>query len=173
MRGPSIACAPPTLYRYPGPCGLADWFAGELRSLAPGPVVWMSAATWCLDSLGAHWFGTLAILEPWRLDPVLVWPGIYAGDAAAPPGPVVWLPPSLLSAPDRWSRLARVTAAERPRVVDELCLYLEELDLMRRSGAPGPGVPWLAVPEEERRWRLAEAGVAPVWTAARRVKIPA
>ena len=100
-------------------------------------------------------------------------PGIYVGDAAAPPGPLVWLPPSLLEARDPWDRLERVAARERPRVIGELCLYLEELDAMRRSGAPGPGVPWLAVPEDERRRRLAEAGVAPVWTAARRVKIPA
>jgi hypothetical protein len=164
----------PTLFRYPGPCGLADWFAGSLRALAPGPLVWMSAATWCADAPGARFFGTLAVLQPLRLHPARVSRGIFAG-AGDPPGEVVWLPPSLLAARLPWDQLADgaqagallrgATARERPAVIDELCRYLEELDLMRRSGAPGPGVPWLQLCDDERRRRLAAAGVRPVWTA--------
>ena len=164
----------PTLFRYPGPCGLADWFAGDLRALAPGPLVWMSSATWCGDSLGARWFGTLAVLQPLRVHPVRVRAGIYVG--SGPPEELVWLPPSLLATRVPWDDLATVddalqhlgwvAARERPAVVDDLCRYLEELDDMRLSGAPGPGVPWLALSDEERRRRLAAAGVAPVWTEA-------
>lgn len=144
----------PALHRYVGPCGMADWFAGTLARLAPGPLLWMSAARWCADSLGARCFGTLVVHEPLRFHPVARGGGIYVGATRplAAGDRVTWLPPR--------------PGATRGAVIDALCRYLEELDAMRRSGAPGPGVPWLQVPVDERRRRLAAAGVAGVWTAS-------
>jgi hypothetical protein len=144
----------PALHRYVGPCGMADWFAGSLTRLAPGPLTWMSAARWCADSLGARHFGTLLVREPLRLHPVVRPGGIHVGATVTWPleagDALVWLPPR--------------AGATRAEVIESLARYLEELDAMRRSGAPGPGVPWLQVPVDERRRQLARAGVRGVWT---------
>jgi hypothetical protein len=163
----------PTLFRYPGPCGLADFFAGGLAALGPHDLAWMSARTWFEDSVGARRFGTLAILQPLRLQPGRFRRGIYAGDNRPldEGDEIVWLPPSLVDARLPWDDLAtaaaaraRIDARERPLVVDDLCAYLEELDALRASGLPGPGVPWLTVPLAERRRLLAVAGVPGAWT---------
>jgi hypothetical protein len=87
---------------------------------------------------------------------------------------LVWLPPSLLGAALPWDGLATAAGAdrvvggaaarERPGVIDALCAYLEELDALRRSGLPGPGVPWHTVPEAQRRRLLASAGFPGAWT---------
>jgi hypothetical protein len=149
--------APLRLYRYPGPCGLADWFAGALTRLGPpgSPLLWLSAAPFLSDCLGARCFGTLALADarPFAPAPVRGRPGIFIGDNR------------LLGAGDEVAWIAPA-GRDRARCVDELCRYLEELDAMRRSGAPGPGVPWCHVPRAERRQRLAAAGVRGVWTEA-------
>lgn len=147
----------PPLHRYVGPCGMADFFAGSLVRLAPGELTWMSAAAWFADSAGARCFGTLVVHQPLRFQPVVQRAGIYVG-ASRPLGPedlIEWLPP--------W-RLDPRAPRSRGEVVESLARYLEELDAMRRSGAPGPGVPWLQLPVDERRRRLAAAGVACAWT---------
>jgi hypothetical protein len=163
----------PTLFRYPGPCGLADWFAGALVLPGPRELVWMSARPVVADSAGARLFGTLAILQPLRLQPLRVEPGIYAGEnrPLAAGDELVWVPPSRLHARVPWDELATAAAARallgdggRARVVDELCAYLEELDALRRSGLPGPGVPWHTVSDAQRRRVLAAAGVSGAWT---------
>jgi hypothetical protein len=147
----------PPLHRYVGPCGMAEWFAGTLRRLAPGGLLWMSAATWLADSVGARSFGTLLVHEPLRFHPVVSRAGVYVGASReiAAGERIAWLPPS---------RIDPRLPGDRGAVIESLARYLEELDLMRRSGAEGPGVPWLALPVEERRRRLDEAGVRGVWT---------
>ncbi len=173
----------PTLFRYPGPCGLADFFAGALRRLGPAgssrDLLWLAERPLWRDTAGARFFGTLAVLQPLALGACAQGPGIWlAGNAPLDAGDdeaIVWVPPSAFARPIPWDDLPTAAAArphlpadlagERHRAVDALARYLEELDAMRRSGAPGPGVPWCQVPADERLARLAAAGVAPVWSA--------
>jgi hypothetical protein len=141
----------PVLHRYPGPCGLALWFAGRLERLGPGEIIWMSAAVITPDSLGAHLFGTLVVSRPRAFAPRVFAPGVYVARnrRLRPDDEIDWRAPA---------------GQGRAQVIDGLCRYLEELDAMRRSGAPGPGVPWLCVPAAERRRQLQAARVTPVWT---------
>jgi hypothetical protein len=141
----------PPLHRYPGPCGLALWFSGRLSNLAPGDVVWMSARPVIDDSAGARHFGTLLVCRPLAFAVAAAGPGIYVGEnrPLAPGDEVVWLPPR---------------GADRARVIEGLCRYLEEIDALRLAGAPGPGVAWCRVPLAERRRLLARHGVTAVWT---------
>ena len=84
-------------------------------------------------------------------------------------------PPPALGRALPWDRIATAAqarphlpadaAGDRHRAIEQLSSYLEELDAMRQSGAPGPGVPWCQVPRRERLERLAEAGVRPSWSA--------
>src|SRR6185436_10206532 len=97
----------PTLFRFPGPCGLKSWFAGGLERLGPAdqPVLWSAPLPFHDDAYGARFFGTLALLEPLRHSPCRTADGHYfIGDnaARAADDPVVWLPPSLLDAPIPW-----------------------------------------------------------------------
>jgi len=149
--------APRRLYRYPGPCGLADWFAGTLRFLGPpsSPLLWLSDDPLIEDGFGARYFGTLAIAaRPFDPRPVPGRPGIFVGAnrALTPADRIAWLSP---------------IGRTRGQAIDALCRYLAELDAMRRSGAPGPGVAWCQVPRAERLRRLAAAGVAGAWTENR------
>jgi hypothetical protein len=173
---PDTIC--PTLFRYPGPCGLADWFAGAMDRLGPpGEHLWLADRPLWRDTFGARFFGTLAVLQPLRFQPGLAGPGVYLGaNLAFDRDEIVWLPPSCLDRPLPWPRLARAAdvrahlpadlAGERHQAIEALALYLEELDAMRRSGAPGPGIPWCQVPGAERLTRLAAAGVPAVWSGS-------
>lgn len=142
----------PTLHRYPGPCGLASFFAGSLTHLAPGDLLWMSETFAMEDSLGARRFGTLVVARPLRFQPVRVRPGIFVGEnlPLIPDDDIRWLPPA--------------RGVTRAAVIDDLCAYLEELDALRASGLVGPGVPWLTVPLAERRRYLAAARLSGAWT---------
>jgi hypothetical protein len=166
----------PTLFRYPGPCGLADWFAGTMTRLGPGELLWLADRPLWRDALGAGYFGTLAVLQPLRFHAAAHGPMVYVGEnAALDPAHIVWLPPSALGRRVPWAALADAAAArphlpadragERHRAIESLSRYLEELEGMRRSGAPGPGIPWCQIAAGERLRRLAAAGVAPVWSA--------
>ncbi len=141
----------PTLHRYPGPCGLALWFAGKLERLAPADLLWMSELPVVEDSYGARLFGTLAVRDPHAFAPAIVSPGIYVARnrPLRAADEIEWLAPR---------------GRDRAGVIDELCRYLEELDALRATGAPGPGIPWCRVPVEERRRTLAHLGVVSVWT---------
>jgi hypothetical protein len=171
---PDTPC--PTLFRYPGPCGLADWFAGDMTRLGPGLLLWLADRPWWRDTFGARFFGTLAVLTPLRFGASPAGPGIYVGDnTPLDPDEVIWVPPVALARPIPWNDLATAASArrhlpadlagERHRAIDGLSHYLEELDAMRASGAPGPGVPWCQVPRERRLRQLAEHGVRATWSA--------
>jgi len=167
----------PTLFRYPGPCGLADWFAGAMSRLGPRELLWLADRPLWRDTFGARFFGTLAILQPLRFQVCAEGPGIYLGENdALDPDEVVWLPPSALARQIPWDGIATAAAArpflpadlagERHRAIDALGRYLEELDAMRLTGAPGPGIPWCQVPLAERLALLARHGVKASWTVA-------
>lgn len=171
---PDAPC--PTLFRYPGPCGLADWFAGAMTRLGPADLLWLADRPLWRDTFGARFFGTLAVLAPLRFGVCPAGPGVWLGaNIDLGRDEVVWVPPVALGRPLPWNDLATAAAArphlpadlagERHRAVDALARYLEELDGMRRSGAAGPGIPWCQVPREDRLRRLAEHGVRAVWSA--------
>lgn len=143
------------LFRYPGPCGLALWFAGRLERLGPGDLLWLSADPAIDDAFGARFFGTLALPHPRAFAPGAAGDGIYVARnrRLRPSDEVSWVAPP---------------GQDRAGAIDALCRYLEELDGMRRSGAPGPGVPWCRVPAAERRRLLALHDVTPVWTDGER-----
>ncbi len=170
---PDAVC--PTLFRYPGPCGLADWFAGTMTHLGPpGELLWLCERPVFHDTVGARHFGTLALLQPLGFQPCPQRPRVWiAANLPRAGHEVVWVPPSAVERRLPWSRLASAAEArallpdERSAAIDELARYLEELDAMRRTGAPGPGVAWCRVPTAERLRLLAAHGVRPVWTDAR------
>jgi len=171
--GPDAPC--PTLFRYPGPCGLADWFAGTMTRLGPRDYLWLADRPLWRDTYGARFFGTLAVLAPLRFQVCIEGPGIWLGDNDwLNPDEIVWVPPSAFGRAIPWNDVATAAearrflpadlAGERHRAIEALGLYLEELDSMRRAGAPGPGVPWCQVPVGERLAQLACFGVRAVWS---------
>lgn len=164
--------APPTLYRYPGPCGLGELLGfGALPTLGPPGVdeLWLSEASSHADVPGARCFGTLALLTPERFGPRPAGiPGKWIGHnrplTPADLERLRWVPPSRVGQPLPRSVLLQAHAAERRRVTAELFDYLEELSALHRAGAPGPGVPWCSVAPQRRRRLLADFGVRPRWT---------
>jgi hypothetical protein len=169
----------PTLFRYPGPCGLGDHAQGRLRLLGHpgGDVLYMTAVPIFEDTLSAAHFGLLAILQPLRFSPCPTErAGVYvaANRPVEDDDPVVWVPPSALEVELPWDTLATVAEADAclaPFLARDgeaarasLRAYVEELDAMRRTGAAGPIVPWCTVPRERRCEIMAAAGVRPIWT---------
>ena len=168
----------PTLFRYPGPCGLIDHLRGLLRHLGPVPGgdLWVAEQPLHADVAGAALFGTLAVLQPLRHAPGLTErPGVYVGvNAPLRADEVAWLPPSQLRAPLPWDRLANVeqvaaelgdVSVERARVAEQLAAYVEEMDALSRAGVPPAGRPWCEVPADERRRLLSDHGLSGRWTA--------
>jgi hypothetical protein len=174
---PREAC--PTLFRYPGPEGLRDFLHGTLRRLAPpgSGGVWLSSDPRARagQPRAVALFGSVAVLEPLRLSPCAApGKGLYLGANVPLPGlpGVVWIPPAMIEAGERWDRLRaddllNRSGYERERAsgLERLNLYLEELDALRRAGAE-PRQPWCSVPEPARRAMLRRHGVRPLWTVA-------
>jgi hypothetical protein len=183
---PGEAC--PTLYRYPGPCGLREGLDEGISWLGPAesPSVLLADVPMHADAKGAAWFGTLAVLQPLCLDPVITEPRAtllpdpplvvrvpnFVVPAAAA---VVWIPPSAfdLVLDDRTDPEAVRAAipgyqSSRRRIHEDLLAYLDELAAMAASGAPGPGRSWCTVPEIERQQWLDTYGVSSRWTRARK-----
>lgn len=168
----------PTLFRFPGPCGVLEQLAGSVTRLGPMPdgELWAADHPVNTEARGAAHFGTLAILEPLRFAfgrrPE---PGIFLGanrpvdDAEG----VAWVPPSALAAPVPWDRLRTAGevhailaghARERDAVLASLERYLEELLEVARVGIDAPEVRWCDRPEEERLRLLAENGLVARWS---------
>lgn len=175
----------PTLFRFPGPCGLLAHFLGELTHLGPQPPgvtseLWAADATVHSEANGAALFGTFAILEPLRfamaVSPLPATAQLWVGENRPidDPGRVVWIPPSAVRAPIPWDRIADAAhareflgAVEREEnvVKESLSLYLEELLEVARAGVPDPARKWCDRPREERQRVLAEYGLDARWTA--------
>ncbi len=174
--GPREVC--PTLFRYPGPEGLATLLQGQTGRLAPpGRWTWLASRADATRPAATRQFGSLAVLEPLRLQPCEVpgrpgeyWatnPDLREGEA------VVWVPPSRVAAPIGWDRVGsaelavrRLGAAyldERPGVVDALGAYLEELSCVDAAGLRPAGA-WHDVPAADRLRLLAECGATSRWT---------
>jgi hypothetical protein len=172
----------PTLFRFPGPEGLQAHFQGRLRELAPPGRghLWLTSRPTGAYPRSVGLFGTLAVLQPLRLQPCRThcfthtrdnW---IALDRAVGPGEIAWLPPSLARAEVSFDRVRTADDArrlfgagyegERRRVMDRLSAYLEELSELRRAGAPGPARHWCTVPLRERRALVARHGVRSRWT---------
>jgi hypothetical protein len=179
---PSESC--PTLFRFPGPEGLQAYFQDRLRLLSPPGRrhLWLTSRPTGAYPRPVDLFGTLAVLQPLRLSPCRShcfthtrdnW---VALDRAVDPDQVAWIPPSRARAPlaldrvrTRAEAVRRLGAGyrdERSRVDDRLAAYLEELQELRRAGAPGPKRHWCAVPAADRRALLARYGVKSRWTRA-------
>lgn len=173
---PGEAC--PTLFRYPGPCGLSDFFAAGLPHLGPvrGGPLWMASMRLWRDVSGARLFGTLAVLQPLHANPCRSRRrGVYVGvNTRLRPEHVAWLPPSGLRARLPWDRIATADEArerldtyvrrDEARVRDELGSYVEELQQLEAAGAKPLDSPWCEVPAARRRRLLARYGVQPRWS---------
>jgi hypothetical protein len=172
----------PTLFRFPGPEGLQAHFQGRLYRLAPPGLghVWMTSRPTGAYPRPVELFGTLAVLEPLRLHACRThcfthtrdnWVGLERPVGA---DGVAWLPPSLVrravnldrvcSAREARRRFGKRYEEERSAVEERLAAYLEELQELRRAGAPGPARHWCAVPARERRATLLSHGLTPRWT---------
>lgn len=174
----------PTLYRYPGPVGLKDYFLGTTRTLAPQGATWTwfaefpeAAGTSAVDE-----FGMVAVLEPMRLQPCATEEsGVFVAEASLPAeSGHLWVPPDHLA--DRgevpWDALMAREAAvdaigdvydERREVVGrKLDAYLEELSALAGAGVDEPDAPWCDVPDEERRQIVESADIQAPWTRATR-----
>lgn len=173
---PGQSC--PTLFRYPGPLGLAAFLDGDMELLAPTPGgrVWLSASRTPAELAAVRQFGTLAVLQPLRLDACRtpqrgVWLGV---NRPLPEQTLAWIPPSALRARLPWdglrerdaaeARLARWIDRDRSRVRDALGRYLEELRALERAGARAPRQPWCRVSQAARRRLLSRHGVSPSWS---------
>lgn len=171
----------PTLFRFPGPCGLLAHFLGELAYLGPEPggELWAADATVHSEANGAALFGTFAILQPLRftmaVSPQHATAQLWVGEnrPIADPGHVVWIPPSAVRAPIPWDTIEDATQArgflgaverEENVVKESLSLYLEELLEVARAGVPDPARKWCDRPREERQRVLAEYGLEARWT---------
>lgn len=165
----------PTLFRYPGPCGVRDILTGRGGVLgAPASrVVWLSRDPVPSEAPSAARFGTLAVLQPLRLGPVASdEPGVYvAWNAAA--DEVIWVPPSGFALD--WDRIATADTARealpgweaaRDAVLAELDVYDAEVRRLHEAGGEHPDVKWAEVPPGERRRLLARLGVEPLWSTA-------
>jgi hypothetical protein len=174
----------PTLFRFPGPEGLQAHLQGRLRELSPAGRghLWLTSRPTGAYPRPVSLFGTLAVLQPLRLQPCRThcfthtrdnW---IALDQAVAPGEIAWLPPSHVRSAVSFDRVRTADEArrrfgagyedERRRVMDRLSAYLEELSELRRAGAPGPTRHWCTVPLRERRALLARHGLRPRWTRA-------
>jgi hypothetical protein len=177
---PREAC--PTLFRFPGPEGLQAHFQGRLRQLGPPgrSHLWLTSRPTGAYPRPVGLFGTLAVLQPLRLQPCRthcfthVRDNWIALDRAVDPGEIAWTPPSLVHGPISFDRVRTADDArrrfgkgyedERLRTMDRLSAYIEELSELRRAGAPGPARHWCTVPATQRRALLARHGLRPRWT---------
>jgi hypothetical protein len=172
----------PTLFRYPGPFGLARLLQGTPHRLAPdgAPWVWLADQPLTRRPGAVRLFGSLAVLQPLRLDPCRVldndgeeaWLG---RDRSLREGhDLSWVPPSIVEVPYDWDTLREPDAIqkrlgerydeERNRVIDALSGYVEELAELGRAGVPLPGTAWHDLPAPERARLLSAAGIHPRWT---------
>jgi hypothetical protein len=165
----------PSLFRFPGACGLLDAFGGEAKTLATGEEMWAAADPRNREAPGAEHFGTIAILQPLVFGMVETKDaGIWVGaNRAVPEGTTVWVPPSKLAARLPWDSLATAAdvtpllgAVERERalVIDALERYLDELQRIDAAGIGPKEERWCDRPREERLKLLASAGISPSWT---------
>ena len=168
----------PTLFRYPGPEGLSILLHGQAGRLAPaGRWAWLASRADATRPAATRLFGSLAVLEPLRLQPCEVpdRPGEYwaTNPELREGAELVWVPPSRVTAPMSWDRIGtceqavrRLGAAyrdERPAVLDALGAYLEELSCVAQAGLAPAGA-WHDVPLARRRRLLADCGATPRWT---------
>jgi hypothetical protein len=169
----------PTLFRYPGPFGLARLLDGGAELLAPSEsnAVWLSTEPETRRPASTRLFGSLAVIEPLRLRPVRAVdaegvPAWLARDRAVQEGTdVAWIPEPLLHAPFDWDALRDAAQVrdhlgarydeERRRVQDTLAAYVEELAELARAGLPAPAQPWHEIPAAERRRLLDSCQVLP------------
>lgn len=185
----------PTLFRYPGPCGLAEWWGLDastpsMRRLGPArnADLWMSESPLHSHAPGARHFGLIAVLQPLTF-------ALMRGEQAEPPvgdsgvpigvfvaenrdlrdEALVWVPPSRLGGELPWDSLAHADEAqealgrvdeEQAAVIAQLQAYRAELAGMQAAGAPGPNGPWCAVPQAARLEQLDRYGVRAAWSLA-------
>jgi hypothetical protein len=166
---PRQAC--PTLYRYPGPQGLAQMLQGRLDGMAPAdrPYVWLSESASAGNAGSTRLFGVIALLQPLRwqvVQDVDQWLG--ENRAPTPADALVWLPPGAiksglnldrLAQPEQVIKRCRDYAGDRARVTDRLGAYLEELGALQRAGAAPPDKPWCTLPAATRRKLLASHAI--------------
>lgn len=168
----------PTLFRYPGPCGLREHFHSSLARLGPPDqsTLWMAEKLLWSDTQGAAHFGTVALLQPLKFAACKSpRKGVFVGvneevDAEL----IAWVPPSFLEKRLPWDKLqsAREVAselgpraeAERALVIRQLNAYLEELSMLEQSGATPTHKPWCEVPKKARLKLMAEFGIKPRWS---------
>lgn len=180
--GPADAC--PTLFRFPGACGLVEWLLGSLVTLGKRTDAELWAATAPLNGEvpGAIHFGTFALLQPLRFGMCEASPGIFVG-ANRPlddPDRIAWIPPSAMEAAIPWDRVSSAGEAaeylgtgierEREAVIDSLDLYAREVEAIAKAGVPDPEIRWCDRPEELRAKLLAEFGVGAIWTGTTKAR---
>ncbi len=178
----------PALFRYPGACGLEDELAGRtVERLGPAwsDVLWLGDAPGHSDARGAAHFGAIVFPEALRLHPVVSdgpWAPVTTEGRAvtvyvAANGPVesiprIWVPPAAFDRVD-WEAVRTVAdvrdsvpdwEARRFEVAQRLSAYLEELDGLRRAGAPGPEGPWCDVDPAVRAEALERYAVTSRWS---------
>jgi hypothetical protein len=181
--GPAVPAqeVPRVLLRFPGACGVRDFFQGALRcwSHPEDRVSWFTTRNFGDIHEGAGMFGALAVALP-RGTPVV---RLEGSDHVflCPNGParieqdVTWVPPRMVRSVRDWGAyagVAEVRAACGPALEEErwavrqaVNAYFEEISGLSRAGLPFPATPWYATPLDERLTLLRRAGAVPRWSA--------
>jgi len=180
--------AVPTLFRFPGACGMAAFLGLEPAPATLGPEgqphAWLTHSRNHSFSAGAQQFGTLVVLQPLRFSP---WFGEYnrppidaTGQVlpvwALPNRPitdedaVVWIPASALETELPWDTLCNASelpdwSAEKRQAIESLHRYREEMFALKQAGEPPLPHPWFEVPASQRTALLERHAIPCRWTA--------
>lgn len=166
----------PTLFRFPGPCGLLEEFLQGAKLLGPqkGGELWAADAPLNSEARGAEHFGTIALLQPLRFHFARQQPGIYVGvNLPIPREELAWIPPSRIRAAIPWDSIKTASEAakalgnterERHEVLADLAEYRKELVAVAKAKIDRPDVRWCDRPAEERARLLKAKRLASPWT---------
>lgn len=180
-----------TLLRFPGPCGFQQLAHDALLQLAPAdnPYLYLFENRYDAVHLGIQTFGSLAVFQPKRFQPVRLLDTEILRALGLPedqrhillglnqpvtPQDYFWIPPELHLEIADWTGFATAAAilqvfgsGYESRLLElkrNVLRYMEEVDLLISKGHSLDQA-WYTYPEAERSRLLQQKSLKPNWTA--------